>query len=67
MRNILFSIEVILLFGGIVLCAVGLLWDKIGQLLAFFGTKVYPDIGFKVAMWGFGMLVVGVALLYLLP
>lgn len=65
MQNILFWIEVLLLFGGIVLCAVGLLWSKIGQLLAVFGRKAYPDIGFKVAMSGFAMLVVGAALLHL--
>lgn len=64
MKNIFFWIEIFLVFGGIVLCAAGLLWNKIGELLAFFGTEAYPDIGFKVAMSGFGMLVVGVGLLY---
>lgn len=65
MRNILFSIEVILLFGGTIVCAVGLLWGKGAQFLGLFGVEANPDRGFKVAISGLAMLLAGAGFLYL--
>jgi len=56
-----------LLIGGAAVCMCGLLWWRGGQLLEVFGKQAKAETGFKVAMVGFGMMLVGVALLYLVP
>ena len=55
----------LMVLGGCIVCMVGLLWYKFAALMRILGSEVDPEKGYKVAMIGFVLLVLGIGLVYL--
>jgi hypothetical protein len=62
---LLLLMVLVMVLGGSVVCMVGLLWYKFAALLKIFGKEIDPEKGYKIAMIGFVMLVIGIGLVYL--
>jgi len=61
----LLRLAAVLILGGTVIGLVGMLWSKIGDLLALFGLNINAELGFKVAWAGLAMLGLGIGLVLL--
>lgn len=57
-------IKIGLVFGGILVAMIGLLWAKTANLVRFFGKQLNEDRGFWVMVGGAAMLGTGLALFY---
>ncbi len=66
MKEIMVLLMVVFLIGGTIIGMFGLLWYRTAGLVHFFfDVDLNAGMGFKVAMTGFGMMLVGLGLLYL--
>ncbi len=65
MRQIWLWFKLFLVFGGLILCMIGLLWDKGAELLLALGWNVDPDRGYRIMLTGLLMVLAGYGLIYL--
>ena len=65
MRRIWLWFEIFLVFGGLILCLAGLLWEKGAELLRVLGWNADSGAGSRVMRLGFVMVVAGLGLIYL--
>lgn len=64
MRRIWLWFNILLVFGGLILCLTGLLGEKGAELLQALGWNAHPGAGYRVMLTGFIMLLAGLGLIY---
>lgn len=65
MREILAWVNIVLVFGGILLAMGGLMWRKTAQLLLVLGLRANPDAGLRVTLIGLAITALGFLLVFL--